>query len=138
MKKILGVALAAAIVMLLTGFAMAQWAGPGPGYGPRGGMMGRGAGGPGGGFGPGGGPCWNQQGGTPATATAIDEAKAKELATEYVAKNLPGYQVEKLVKFDRPRGAMYQVEVKGPQGELQYLHINPWGNVRSFGAGRAL
>jgi len=40
------------------------------------------------------------------------------------------------VKFDRPRGAMYQVEVKGPQGELQYLHINPWGNVRTFGAGR--
>ena len=92
--------------------------------------MGRGAGGPGGG------PCGNQQGG--AAVTAIDEAKAKEIANEYVNKNLPGYQVEKLVKFDRPRGAMYQVEVKGPKDELQYLHINPWGNVRAFGAGRAL
>jgi hypothetical protein len=33
---------------------------------------------------------------------------------------------------------MYQVEVKGPNNELQYLHINPWGNVRAFGVGRAL
>lgn len=94
--------------------------------------------GPGGGFGPGRGPCWSQQGGTQATFTAIDEAKAKEIASEYVSKNLPGYQIEKLVKFDRPRGAMYQIEVKGPQGDLQYLHINPWGNVRGFGAGRVL
>jgi hypothetical protein len=132
MRKILGIALVAVMVLVVTGLAMAQWAGPGMGGGPRGPMMGQGAGGPGGG------PCWNQQGGTPATATAIDEAKAKEIATEYVAKNLPGYQVEKLVKFDRPRGSMYQVEAKGPQGELQYLHINPWGNVRAFGAGRAL
>jgi hypothetical protein len=139
MKKILGVTLVAVMVLVVTGMAMAQWAGPGQGYGPRGGMMGWGpGGGQRGGYGPGGGPCWNQQGGTPTTATAIDETKAKEIASEYVSKNLPGYQVEKLVKFDRPRGAMYQVEVKGPQGELQYLHINPWGNVRTFGAGRAL
>jgi hypothetical protein len=132
MKKLLGVALVAGMVLVVTGMAMAQWAGPGQGHGPRGGMMGRGAGGPGGG------PCGNQQGGAPVAATAIDEAKAKEIATEYVTKNLPGYQVEKLVKFDRPRGAMYQVEVKGPNNELQYLHINPWGNVRAFGVGRAL
>jgi hypothetical protein len=132
MKKMLGVALVAVMVLGIVGLAMAQSSGPGPGYGPRGGMMGRGAGGPGGG------PCWNQQGGTPATATAIDEAKAKEIAAEYVTKNLPGYQVEKLVKFDRRRGSMYQAEVKGPQGELQYLHINPFGNVRSFGVGRVL
>ena len=130
MKRILGVTLVAVMVLAVTGMAMAQWGGPGQGYGRHGGMMGRGAGGPGGG------PCWNQQGGAAATATAIDEAKAKEIASEYVSKNLPGYQVEKFVKFDRPRGSMYQVEVKGPQGELQYLHINPWGNVRSFGAGR--
>jgi len=135
MKKIIGVALAAVMVLVVAGMTMAQDAGPGQGYGPRGGRMGWG---PGGGFGPGRGPCWNQQGGGQATFTAIDEAKAKEIASEYVSKNLPGHQVEKLVKFDRPRGAMYQVEVKGPQGELQYLHINPWGNVRAFGAGRAL
>ena len=132
MKRILGVALVVAMVLAVTGMAMAQWGGPGQGHGMRGGMMGRGAGGPGGG------PCGNQQGGMPATATAIDEAKAKQIASEYVSKNLPGYQVEKLVKFDRPRGAMYQVEVKGPNGELQYLHINPWGNVHTFGAGRTL
>ena len=132
MKKMLGVTLVAVMVLGVLGLAMAQSGGPGPGYGPRGGMMGWGAGGRGGG------PCWNQQGGTSATVTAIDEAKAKEIAAEYVTKNLPGYHVEKLVKFDRPRGAMYQAEVKGPQGELQYLHINPFGNVRSFGAGRAL
>jgi hypothetical protein len=130
MKRTLGVALVAVLVLVATGMAMAQWGGPGQGYGWRGGMMGRDTGGPGGG------PCWNQQGGGPATATAIDEAKAKQIASEYVSKNLPGYQIEKFVKFDRPRGAMYQVEVKGPQGELQYLHINPWGYVRSFGGGR--
>lgn len=130
MKKSLVVAAVAVMVLTVTGMAMAQWVGPGQGHGWRGGMMGRGAGGPGGG------PCWRQEGSTPATATAIDEAKAKEIASEYVSKNLPGYQVEKFVKFDRPRGAMYQVEVKGPKGEVQYLHINPWGNVRSFGAGR--
>jgi len=138
MKKILGVTLVIVMALVVSGLAMAQ-AGPGQGYGPRGGMMGwgpGGGGGPRGGSGPGGGPCWNRQGGTPASATAIDEAKAKQIATEYVSKNLPGYQVEKLVKFDRPRGSMYQVEVKGPKGELQYLHINPWGNVRSLGMGR--
>ncbi len=134
MKKILGVALAAVLVLGMSGLVLAQWGGPGQGGGPRGGMMGWG---PGGGSGPGGGPCWNQQGGAPASAT-IDEAKAKQIAADYVSKNLPGYQVEKLVKFDRPRGPMYQVEVKGPQGELQYLHINPFGYVRSFGAGRSL
>ncbi|HSD52206.1 MAG TPA: PepSY domain-containing protein, partial [Candidatus Methylomirabilis sp.] len=67
---------------------------------------------------------------------AIDEAKAKEIANEYVTKNLPGYSVEKLVKFDRPRGTMYQVELKGPKDEVRYLHINPFGNVIPFGAGR--
>jgi Spy/CpxP family protein refolding chaperone len=134
MKRIVGATtLVAVMVLVVAGMAMAQGAGPGQGYGPRGGMMGWG---PGGGHGRG--PCWNQQGSSQVTATAIDEAKAKEIASEYVSQNLPGYQVEKLVKFDRPRGAMYQVEVKGPAGELQYLHINPWGNVRAMGAGRVL
>jgi hypothetical protein len=132
MKKLLGVALVAVLVLGVSGIAMARWGGPMMGYGPQGG----GPGGPGAGFGPGGRPCWNQ-GGAPAQPAAIDEAKAKQIATEYVAKNLPGYQVEKLVKFDRPRGAMYQVEVKGPKDEIQYLHINPFGYVRTFGAGKA-
>lgn len=142
MKRIVGVTLVAVLVLGIGGVAMARWGGPGMGMAAQD-AMGPGAGwGPGmgmgrrGGFGPGAGPCL-QQGAAPATAAAIDETKAKAIATEYVTKNLPGYQVEKLVKFDRPRGAMYQVEVKGPKGELQYLHINPWGQVRTFGAGRA-
>ena len=136
MKKALGVALVAGLVLGISAAAMA--------WGP--GMMGYGPQGPGGGWGPGmmmggrggrgqgGGPCWQSVQG--ATATAIDEAKAKEIANDYVTKNLPGYKVEKLVKFERPRGPMYQVEVKGPKDEVQYLHINPFGNVIPSGAGR--
>ncbi|HSB69272.1 MAG TPA: hypothetical protein VLT62_08085 [Candidatus Methylomirabilis sp.] len=147
MRKLTGVALLAVLILGVSGAAFAWMGGPGghgPGMGPGPGMMGRGAGwGPGammgqrGGMGPGAGPCWNQ-GATGVTATAIDEAKAKEIATEYVTKNLPGFTVEKLLKFDRPRGAMYQVEVKGPKDEVRYLHINPFGAVMPFGAGRAL
>ncbi|MBI2562862.1 MAG: hypothetical protein HYW08_10860 [candidate division NC10 bacterium] len=141
-------ALAAVLVLGVSGAALARWGGPGMGMGMGFGPQGRGAGwgpgammgagwGAGAGFGPGAAPCWNQ-GATGITATAIDEAKAKEIATEYVTKNLPGYTVEKLVKFERPRGTMYQVEVKGPKDEVRYLHINPFGNVIPFGAGRAL
>lgn len=153
MRKILGMTLVAVLVLGLGSVALAQWGGPGmgPGYGPQGQMMGGGPGwgyGPGhgrggmrgGGFGPGQGPC--AQGFQPgaAPAQAIDDAKAKELAAEYVQKHLAGYQVEKVVKFERPRGPMYQVEVKGPQGEVQYLRINPFGAVMPprSPAGRAL
>ncbi|MBI3085463.1 MAG: hypothetical protein HYY88_07020 [candidate division NC10 bacterium] len=126
------------LVLGVSGAALARWGGPGMGMGMGFGPQARFAGmGPGAGFGPGAAPCWNQ-GATGVVATAIDEAKAKEIATEYVTKNLPGYTVEKLVKFERPRGTMYQVEVKGPKDEVRYLHINPFGNVIPFGAGRAL
>ena len=151
MRKAFGAALVAALVLGISVAAMAWGPGLGMGYGPgmmgsgpqgQGGgwgpgamMGGRGGWGRGAGFGPGAGPCW-RQGAQGVTATAIDEAKAKEIATDYVAKNLPGYKVEKLVKFERPRGAMYQVEVKGPKDEVQYLHINPFGNVMPSGAGR--
>jgi hypothetical protein len=136
MKKVLGVALVAVLILGISTAAMAWGPGMGMGYGPQG----RGAGwGPGammgGRGGRGAGSCW-QQGNQGVTATAIDEAKAKEIANDYVTKNLPGYTVEKLVKFDRPRGPMYQVEVKGPKDEVRYLHINPFGNVIPFGAGR--
>lgn len=148
MKKTLGVLLAAVLVVGISGAALAWWGGPGMGYGPMmggaggwgpGAMMGwrggRGPGAGGAGFGPGAGPCW-QQGATGTTATAIDEAKAKEIANEYVTKNLPGYKVEKFVKFERPGGTMYQVEVRGPKDEVSYLRINPFGYVIPFGAGR--
>jgi len=144
MKKVLGVALVAVLALGISGAALAWWGGPGMGmgYGPQGrgagmdpGMMGgRGGWGPGAGFGPGAGPC--RQGATGSPATAIEEAKAKEIANDYVTKNLPGYKVEKLVKFERPRGPMYQVELKGPKDEVGYLHINPFGYVRPFGVGR--
>ena len=136
MKRALGVAMVAVLILGISAAAMA-W-GPGMmGYGPQGSGGGWGPGmmGGRGGWGQGGGPCW--QGGQGVTATAIDEAKAKEIANDYVSKNLPGYKVEKLVKFDRPRGAMYQVEVKGPKDEVSYLHINPFGYVMPFGMGRA-
>jgi hypothetical protein len=141
MKKLLGVLVAAVLVVGLSGTVMAQWGGPG--MGPRwADQSGAPAGGPRQGFGPGRGrgPCGNQaQGGAAAPATAIDETRAKEIASEYVTKNLPGAQIEKMVKFERPRGTMYQAEVKGPQGELTYLRINPFGYVMAprFGAGRA-
>ncbi len=155
MKKILGVALAAVLVLGAGGAAMAWWGGPGMGYGYGPGMMGygfpeQGGGwGPGamgprggwgrGGYGPGGGPCWGgNQGAAGVNAPAIDEAKAKEIASDYVSKSLPGYTVEKLVRFERPRGPMYQVEVKGPKGEVGYLTINPFGYVLPIGMGRAL
>ncbi len=149
MKKALGVVLTAVLVLGIAGAAMAWWGGPGmgmgQGYGPYGrgagwghGMMGwHGGAGPGAGMGPGPGPCW-QRGATGATATAIDEAKAKEIAAEYVTKNLPGYTVVKIEKFDRPRGTMYSVELKGPKDEVRHIHINPFGYVMPFGPGRAL
>ena len=143
MKRLMAFAVLAALVLGVSGMALAWMGGPGMGMGQGQGMMGRGAGwGPGGmmgargGMGPGAGPCGNQ-GATGATATAIDEAKAKEIATDYVTKNLPGFKIEKLVKFDRPRGAMFQVEVTGPKDEVRYLRINPFGTVMPFGAGRA-
>jgi len=149
-KKILSVAMVGIVVLAVTGLAMAQWGGPGMGMGrmgmgPHGAMMGASAGsGPGmgmgrrAGSGPGGGMCMHRGGATAATVTAIDDAKAKEIAKEYVSKNLSGFQVDKLVKFERPRGSMFQVELKGPKGEVRYLHINPWGDIRDFGAGRTL
>ncbi len=147
MRKILGATLVAVIVLGISVAAMAWGPGMGMGYGYGPGMMGYGPQGQGsgwgpgmmggrGGWGPGARPCW-QQGAQGVTATAIDDAKAKEIATDYVTKNLPGYTVEKYVKFERPRGTMYQVELKGPKDEVRYIHINPFGNVVPFGAGRS-
>ena len=143
MKKFFGVAIVVVLVLSLSSITMARMGGPGMGgWGPGGGSgcgMGWSAGGPGGGprgmMWQGGGPGW-RQGAGPASAGAIDEAKAKEIATDYVTKSLPGYKVAKVVPFQMPRGTMYQVEVKGPKDETSYLHINPWGYVRAF-PGRA-
>ncbi|MFA5027800.1 MAG: hypothetical protein WC713_07960 [Candidatus Methylomirabilota bacterium] len=149
MKKLLAVTVMAMLVLGLGGAALAQMGGPGqgPGFGPQGQMAGGGPGwgpGHGRGRGRGRGSCvqnWQGGGQGPAApAVAIDEPKAKELAAEYVKKNLAGYQVEKIVKFERPRGTVYRIEAKGPNGEIQYLSINPFGFVRAprFAPGRAL
>ncbi len=133
MKRWMSGVFAGVLILGLSGAALAWRGGPGMEDAQRGGMMGWGANS--GRMGAGGGPCWGRDGAGPAR-TAIDESKARALATDYAGKHLPGYQVETLSKFDMPRGTMYQVELKGPKGERQVVHINPWGNVRAFGPAR--
>lgn len=131
MKRILGVTLAVAVVVVLAGAAVAFMdGGTGTPMG-GGGMMGMGPGMMGGGMmGPGmmGG---GMMGGT--TATPITEEKAKELATQYTEKYLKGFTVERLLPFTGMHMTMYQAELKGPAGETRTLQINPWGNVMPFG-----
>lgn len=134
MKKILGVTLAVAVVVFLTGWAFAFMGG---GPGGTGGMMGMGPGMMGGGMM---GGATGQTGcpgmaavGTTTAATQITEEKAKELATQYTEKYLKGFTVERLLPFTGMHMTMYQAELKGPAGETRTLHINPWGNVMPFG-----
>lgn len=151
-KKLIG----GAIVALALGLAAGAWA-HGPGFSRGGGgwgggghmgpgMMGGGSGmgpgmmGGGSGMGPGaagpeGAPCW-QAGPTGATATQITDEKAKEVATSYTAKYLPGFTVERVLPFTGRHAnyTMYQVELKGPKDEIRTLHINSFGQVMPFGS----
>jgi len=143
MKKLVGAAIVAVAVLGLGTWALAD-----PPGGFRGGHMGpgmmgtgMGPGRMGGGMGPGatgpaGAPCW-QTSATGATAgttaTEITQEKAKEIATEYTTKYLPGFTVDKVLPFTGMHHTMYQVELKGTQGEIRTLHINPWGQVMPFG-----
>jgi hypothetical protein len=133
MKRTVSVTLAVALVLGLTGFALAQ----GPGYGMMrwGAGIGPGAmGGWGAGAGPGACPMFGAGGGPAAAAQAqITEEKAKALATEYADKYFKGYSVERVLPFERGFRTMYQAELKGPKGESRILHITPWGGVRPFG-----
>lgn len=141
MKRFLSVALVAMGVLGLAGVGIAQMAGPmygpmsgrmGAGMGPAmmgGGMMGRGmAGGPAG--------AWScpmaAESGTPEAALVTEE-KAKELAQQYADQYLKGFAVERVLPFTGRRGTMYSVELKGPDGQVRTLHVNPWGNVMPFG-----
>lgn len=141
MKRVLSVGLAAVAVAVLAGAAYAQMQGPwgggyGGGYGymmgPR--MMGAGGGpggrGPGAQYGEGACPLF---GGQPAEATGVTEDRAKELAQAYADQYLKGFTVERVLPFGGPRGTMYSVELKGPDGQVRTFHINPWGNVMPFG-----
>jgi uncharacterized membrane protein YkoI len=80
----------------------------------------------------GGGPCPGATG--DATAAAITEEKAKEIAEQYAAKYLKGYTIDKVLPFTGMRGwTAYSVELKGPNDEVRTLHVNPWGGVMPFG-----
>jgi len=131
MKRILSVVLAVAVVGVLAGVALAQ--GPGGwGAGPWGGMMGMG---PGmmGARGPGQAGCPGLTGAGPGTQTQITEEKARELAQQYTDQYLKGFTIERVLPFTGMHHTMYNVELKGPKGEIRTLHVNPWGNVIPFG-----
>ncbi len=70
---------------------------------------------------------------TGATGAQVTEEKAKELAQQYADQYLKGFTVEKVLPFAGMHMTMYQVELKGPEGETRILHVNPWGNVMPFG-----
>jgi hypothetical protein len=144
MKRLVSVAVVLMAVLALAGEGLADPAawpgwhrmGGGPGVGPgamgpwmgRGGMMRGQADG------------WNcpmAAGATASELKAVTPERAKELAQEYADKYLAGYTVERVLPFTMPRGTMYSVELKGPDGQLRTFHVNPWGNVMPFGgAGR--
>jgi hypothetical protein len=141
MRKVLGVLLAAAMVVTLAGAAFAYMGGYGMGpgamgqgrmFGPGGYGHGRMMGGPGM-WGAAGCPGLTAEG---VTATAITEERATEIAKEYVEETLPGYTVEKVTPFPVRRGTLtaFNVELKGPKGEKSFLHINPFGAVMGPGA----
>jgi hypothetical protein len=132
MKRFSTVALAVTASLALAGAAFAQMGGPGHMGGP--GRMGGGGMGPGmmggaGQFGCPGAAGYAQQQG----AAQITEEQATALAQQYADQYLKGFKVEKVLPFAGRRGAMYQVELQGPDGQMRTLHVNPWGNVMPFG-----
>ncbi len=156
MRRTIGVVAAVALVALLVGVAFAQMGpgmmGPGMGWnqmGPYGypGMMGPGMGwgqmGPGqmgpGQMGPGmmgGYGCamgYGAGSGPGVAGSAVTEDQAKQEAQQYADKYLKGFTVDKVLPFTGMGMAMYSVELKGPQGEIRTLHVNPWGAVMPYG-----
>jgi len=135
MKRFLTVALAVAATLALAGVAFAQMGGPGHMGGPGMGMMMRGgSASPGMMAGPGQVGCPGMAAfGQHYTAAQVTEEQAKDLAQQYADQYLKGFKVEKVLPFAGRRGAMYQVEMQGPDGQVRTLHVNPWGNVMPFG-----
>jgi len=139
MKRFLGMAVVAAVVLVLAGEGLAQMGGPGwgPMHGHMGAWMGQGGGFAGRGMMGGQAGAWNCPGLAAASgaaeAGAITEDKAKELAQQYADQYLKGFTVERVLPFTGMRGTMYSVELKGPEGQVRTLHVNPWGNVMPFG-----
>lgn len=151
MKRVIGVMLAVALLAVLAGAALAQAPGFGTGYGPRFTGQGMGPGSMGGmrmgpgmmdGMGPGmmGGMRMGpgmMSGPGAGASEQITEERANEVATEYTAKYLKGFTVERVLPITGMPHTMYQVELRGPQGETRILHITPWGGVRPFGPPQA-
>jgi hypothetical protein len=139
MKRMTAAVLTAAIVTMFAGAAVAQGPyGPGMGMGParpdpghpgmwmpgRMGMMyAR----------PGGHPCHGMEATGAVAAEAVTEEKAREVAAAYVAKYFKGFTVERVLPFEGRWATAYRVELKGPNGEMRVLHVNPWGRVHPFG-----
>jgi len=127
MKRFLTVALAVAATLAVGGAAFAQMGGSGMMMG--GGKMGPGMmGGPGQMGCPGMAASGQQQG-----AAQVTEEQAKTMAQQYADQYLKGFKVEKVLPFAGRHGAMYSVEMQGPDGQVRTLHVNPWGNVMPFG-----
>jgi hypothetical protein len=57
------------------------------------------------------------------------EDQAKALAQQYAEQNLKGFTVSKVQPFTGMHMPMYSVELKGPEGQVNVLHVHPWGNV---------
>jgi hypothetical protein len=124
-KKLVSAGLAVAVLVLLSGAALAHGPGMrGGGPGPMGhGMMGAGGG------------HWNCPGFAAGGGTApqVTEEKAKELAQGYADAYLKGFTVDKVLPFAGRQGTAYSVELKGPEGQVRTFHVNPWGQVMPFG-----
>lgn len=142
MKRFLMVVVAAAAGAALVGTAFAQMGYGGMGRGMWGGGMGSGMMGGGmgtmggGGMGPGmmGGGQFNCPGAAGyGQGAQMTEEQARELAQQYADQYLKGFTVERVLPFTGMRGTMYSVELKGPDGQVRALHVNPWGNVMPFG-----
>lgn len=141
MKKLVTIAIVVGVIGVLSVGAYAYYGHRGDMYGPRGGMMsgpgwmqGRGPASrwnpssdtcPCGAHGPGGWSRWNapnQPGATQQASQMITEAKAKEVAEEYVNKYLPSYTIDKIEKDSwRP---LYFVTIKGANDVVQQLTIH--------------
>jgi hypothetical protein len=134
MKKLMTGATVVGLVLAFVSIAAAQhagWGRMGMGAGPMMGAAGPGWAGGGASFCPMA-SSWGA-GATNEPAAAVTEDKAKEIATEYVAKYMKGYTIERVLPFTGRFRTAYQVELKGPKGETRLLHVNPWGAVRPFG-----
>jgi hypothetical protein len=124
MKKVLiGIAAVAAVFILAHAAIAFMGPGHGPGMGhalmmaPR--MMAQ-AGAP---MGP------RMHGRGAMNGAQITEDQAKGLAQKYVDEQLKGFTIDKVVAGTGMPHTMYTVELTGPHGESETLHVSPFGHV---------